>query len=250
MRTFGLIGYPLSHSFSRKYFSDKFRNENINDAEYHNFSISDIKKFPEILKNGKNFIGFNVTAPYKEVIIPFLDELDVSASEINAVNVVKVVYEENCRKLIGYNTDVYGFKKSLQKSINPEIKSALILGTGGAAKAVFFALKNLNIQCKFVSRKEQSGSEFITYENLNKTIISENLLIVNTTPVGIFPDTNDKPDIPYAYITKDHHLFDLIYNPPLTQFLSEGKKRLASIQNGLEMLHFQAEKAWTIFNNS
>jgi len=250
MRIFGLIGYPLSHSFSRKYFSDKFRNENINDAEYHNFPISDIAQFPGILKNNKNFIGFNVTSPYKEVIIPYLDELDVSVSEINAVNVVKIVYEENIRKLIGYNTDVYGFKKSLQKKINPEIKSALILGTGGAAKAVFFALKSLDIKCKFVSRKEKPGNKFISYENLNKTIISENLLIVNTTPLGIFPDTNVKPDIPYAYITKNHHLFDLIYNPPLTQFLSEGKKRQATIQNGLEMLHFQAEKAWTIFNNS
>jgi len=249
MRVFGLIGYPLSHSFSRKYFLDKFKNENINDAEYQNHSISNIEQFSEILKLHNNFIGFNITSPYKETIIPYLDELDVSASEINAVNVVKIINESNRQKLIGYNTDIYGFKKSLQQKLNPEIKSALILGTGGAAKAVFFALKSLNIECKFISRSK-SGNTYLSYKDLNNNIISDNLLLVNATPSGIFPNTKAKPDIPYSYLTEKHHLFDLIYNPPLTQFLSEGKKKNATIQNGLEMLHFQAEKAWEIFNKS
>ena len=250
MRVFGLIGYPLSHSFSKKYFLDKFENENINDAEYFNFSVSDIKQFPEILKSRENFIGFNITSPYKETIIPYLDELDVSASEINAVNVVKITKKGNNRRLTGYNTDIYGFKKSLLKKLNPEIKSALIFGTGGAARAVFLALKSLSIECKFVSRNKKSEDTYISYEDLNNDVISDNLLLVNATPLGLFPNTETKPDIPYSYITEKHHLFDLIYNPPLTQFLSEGKKKNATIQNGLEMLHFQAEKAWEIFNES
>jgi len=250
MRVFGLIGYPLSHSFSKKYFSDKFENENINDAEYFNFSVPNIEQFPEILKSRKNFIGFNVTSPYKESIIPYLDKLDVTASEINAVNVVKVIKKVGVQRLIGYNTDIYGFEKSLQKKLNPEIKSALIFGTGGAARAVFFALKNLNIKSKFVSRKKKSGNDYLQYKDLNKDVISDNLLLVNATPLGLFPNTKAKPDIPYSNITEKHHLFDLIYNPPLTQFLSEGKNKHATIQNGLEMLHFQAEKAWEIFNES
>ena len=250
MRIFGLIGYPLSHSFSKKYFSDKFKNENINDAEYLNFSVPSIEQFPKILKSREDFIGFNITSPYKESIIPYLDELDATASEINAVNVVNVIKDGKIQRLKGYNTDVYGFKKSLQKKLNPEIKSALILGTGGAARAVFFALKSLDIKSTFVSRKEKSGNDYLQYKNLNKDVISDNLLIVNATPLGLFPNTETKPDIPYSYLTENHHLFDLIYNPPLTQFLSEGKQKHTTIQNGLEMLHFQAEKAWEIFNES
>ncbi len=250
MRVFGLIGYPLSHSFSRKYFLEKFKIENITDAEYRNFSISAIKKFPKILKEQENFAGFNVTAPYKEAIIPYLHKLDKSASQINAVNVIKIINQNGVRKLIGYNTDIYGFSRDLQKQINSDVKTALILGTGGAARAVFFALKKMNIKAKFVSRKENAKDNFLIYKDLNQSIISENQLIVNATPLGIFPDIDKKPDIPYRFLTENHFLFDLIYNPPLTQFLSEGKKYGASIQNGLDMLHIQAEKAWEIFNRS
>ncbi len=250
MRVFGLIGYPLSHSFSKKYFLKKFKDENITEVEYHNFPIRDIKFFPEILNSDENIAGFNVTSPYKETVIPYLDELDVSASEINAVNVIKILRKGSVKKLIGYNTDVYGFGKSLQKEINPEIKSALIFGTGGAAKAVSSALKKLNIKYKFVSETKKNGNEYIAYSDLTGEIISENLLLINATPLGMAPKTDSKPNIPYSSVSKKHHLFDLIYNPPLTQFLSEGKMRNATIQNGLEMLHFQAEKAWEIFNNS
>ncbi len=247
MRTFGLIGYPLTHSFSKKYFLKKFKDEVITDAEYLNFPIRHINEFKEIINSDKNFAGFNVTSPYKQEIIPFLDELDSSAQKINAVNVIKITEKNKRKYLKGYNTDIYGFRESLKKKMNPEIKNALILGTGGAAKAVSCALKNLNVNYKFVSRKEKYHEKFISYKKLNKDIISENLLIVNATPLGIYPRINQKPDIPYSFLSEKHHLFDLIYNPSQTLFLTEGKKRGAKIQNGLEMLHLQAEKAWKIF---
>ncbi len=247
MRTFGLIGYPLTHSFSKKYFLKKFKDEVITDAEYLNFPVQNINKFKEIINSDKNFAGFNVTSPYKQEIIPFLDELDNSAQKINAVNVIKVTEKNKRIYLKGYNTDIYGFQESLKKKINPEIKNALILGSGGAAKAVSYALKNMNFNYKFVSRKEKSLEKFISYNELNKDIISENLLIINATPLGIYPKINQKPDIPYYFLSEKHHLFDLIYNPSQTLFLTEGKKRGAKIQNGLEMLHLQAEKAWEIF---
>ena len=202
-----------------------------------------------MIKENKNLTGLNVTAPYKEEVISYIDELDVSAKKINAVNVIKIIRNSGKLFLKGYNTDIYGFKKSLSKRINPEIKSALVLGTGGAAKAVSAALKDLNISFKFVSRTKKA-EEYLLYHELTKDIIYENLLIVNATPLGIYPEINALPDIPYDYISEKHILFDLIYNPSETKFLNEGKKRNAQIINGLEMLQLQADKAWEIFNIS
>ncbi|NOZ33757.1 MAG: shikimate dehydrogenase [Chlorobi bacterium] len=249
MRLFGLIGYPLTHSFSEKYFNDKFEKENIKDVNYKIFPIPFVSEFPEIMKLNTNIFGFNVTSPYKQSIIPYLDETNITASEIYAVNVIKVIRKNQNVKLVGYNTDVYGFQKSLKKKLTPKAKSALILGTGGAAKAVSAALKNLGISYQFVSRMNKPDSQILNYNSLNEELIRKNLLIINASPVGIFPDVNQKPDIPYKYLTENHHLFDLIYNPEKTQFLSEGEKRNAIIQNGLQMLYFQADKAWEIFNS-
>lgn len=249
MRVFGLIGYPLSHSFSEHFFNEKFKREKINNVQYKKFSIKSINDFPEIIKSDNNISGFNVTAPYKEVIIPFLDELDDTAIEVGAVNVVKIFRNSSTIKLIGYNSDIYGFQNSLTEKLNPEIKSGLILGTGGAAKAVAAALNNLNISFQFISRNKSDNVNCLTYNELNKITIQNNLLIVNATPLGIYPEINNKPDIPYEYITDKHYLFDLIYNPSETLFLKEGIKRNAIVQNGLKMLKLQAEKAWEIFNN-
>ncbi len=250
MKTFGLIGYPLSHSFSRKYFLEKFKLENINGVSYKNFSINSINLFPDIIKTEKNIAGFNVTSPYKKQIIPFLDKLDLLAKEIGAVNVIKIKKCDGNIELIGYNTDVYGFEKSLKKHLNSDIKNALILGTGGAAKAVAYALRTLKIDYLFVSsKKEKINNKTIQYSDLSSEIIANNKLIVNATPLGIFPDINKKPYIPYKFISKSHILFDLIYNPTETLFLKEGKNRNAKIINGYEMLIFQAEKAWEVFNS-
>lgn len=251
MRVFGLIGYPLLHSFSKKYFIEKFENEKIQEVKYKNFSINSINLFKDILETEIDISGFNVTAPYKEQIIPYLDELDEVAKEIGAVNCIKIERQENNKKkLIGYNTDYYGFAESLKKHINSNIKQALIFGTGGAAKAVAYGLKTLNIEYTFVtSKKEKLNSNTISYDTLNLGIINKNLLLINATPLGIFPNINEKPNIPYNCITKEHFLFDLIYNPEETLFLKEGKNKGATIINGYEMLKFQAEKAWDIFNS-
>lgn len=250
MRVFGLIGYPLSHSFSELFFNEKFKKENLNDVQYKKFPIKNISEFPKIIKSENNISGFNVTSPYKEVIISFLDELDNTAIEVGAVNVVKIIRNSNSVKLIGFNSDVFGFQNSLAEKLNPEIKSGLILGTGGAAKAVAAALINLNISFQFVSRNKSDKINYLKYSELNQRIIENNLLIVNASPLGIYPEINNKPDIPYEYISEKHYLFDLIYNPPETLFLKKGIKRNASVQNGLKMLHLQAEKAWEIFNKT
>ncbi len=247
MRLFGLIGYPLTHSFSEKYFTDKFKKEKITDAAYKTFPLQSVHKFPKIVKENEFICGFNVTSPYKQSIISYLDEIDKSASEVNAVNVIKVVRNKNSVTLVGYNTDVFGFENSLKRTINPDVKSALILGTGGAAKAVSAALKHLNISFQFVSR-EKNNTDFLNYNDLNEEIIKHNLLIINATPLGMFPGINKKPNIPYEFLTEKHHLFDLIYNPEKTQFLSEGEKHKTTVQNGLEMLYLQADKSWKIFN--
>jgi shikimate dehydrogenase len=250
MRVFGLIGYPLSHSFSEKYFKEKFIKENIKNVVYKNFPIKDIREINDLIQSNENISGLNVTAPYKEVVIPLLDEINISAKEAKAVNVIKIIRNSDNIKLIGYNTDVYGFQNSLQKKIDSDVKSALILGTGGAAKAVSIALKNMNIAFRFVSRKNTKLHNAIMYRDLTRGIVAGNLLIVNATPLGIYPETDKKPGIPYEFITSQHHLFDLIYNPSETLFLKEGIQKKATVQNGLEMLHLQAEKAWEIFNNS
>ncbi len=240
---YGLLGRNISYSFSRGYFSEKFEKENIKDSFYTNFDISEITDFKKVIAENPNLKGMNVTIPYKEAVIPFLDELNETAAAIGAVNTIQ--FKEG--KLIGHNTDYYGFQKSIEPFINTEIHhKALILGTGGAAKAVLYVMQLLDIPAKLVSRTSKPTQ--LTYGELSKEILESYQIIINTTPLGTFPNVNDKPNIPYQHLGKQHLLFDLIYNPTETSFLSEGKKRGTSIANGQSMLQLQAEKAWQIWN--
>ena len=241
-RKYGLIGKNIDYSFSKKFFSEKFEKENLN-CIYSNFDIENISNVKLILQDD-TINGFNVTIPYKEEIIKFLDEIDEAAKTIGAVNTIKKINN----KYIGFNTDFIGFEKSLLGLIeNKKPENALILGSGGASKAVKYVLNKLNIKYSTVSRKS-GKSEFI-YENLNNEIINSFKLIINCSPVGTYPNTNDSPNIPYEYLTEDHILYDLIYNPAETLFLKKGRKSGCKIKNGLEMLEVQANEAWRIWNS-
>jgi shikimate dehydrogenase len=245
MRLFGLIGYPLSHSFSKKYFSEKFKKEGISGCQYELFPLETIDQFPELIRDQPELSGLNVTIPYKQLVIPFLDEMDEAAASVGAVNTIAI----NQGKLKGYNTDIYGFELSLRHllaSAEQFPEKALVLGTGGAAQAVNYVLKKLNIDFKTVSRRADKGN--FTYNDIGDKIIGEHLLIINTTPLGMSPNINNLPLIPYPSIGPEHFLFDLVYNPAVTAFLQKGKIAGAAISNGLEMLHLQAEKAWDIWN--
>lgn len=244
MRKFGLIGYPLSHSFSQKYFSEKFKKENISDSVYENFSIPSIEEVHKILENNPELAGLNVTIPYKQSVINYLDKATTKLP-IDACNCIRI---EN-KKLTGFNTDIIGFERSLITNLKPAHKNALILGNGGATKAVKYVLKKLEIDFSVVSRKANDES-FLSYEDLSKEIIEKNLLIINTTPLGMFPNVDDYPKIPYEFLTDKHYLFDLIYNPAETIFLKKGKERGSAIKNGHEMLIIQAEESWKIWNES
>ncbi len=246
MRRFGLIGYPLGHSFSKAYFTEKFAREKIADCVYENYPLSDINEFNGFLHQCPDLAGLNVTIPYKEKIIPFLDVLDPVAREVKAVNTVAVIRKGNSRVLEGYNTDVYGFEISLLKHLKPWHTYALVLGTGGASKAVVWVLEKIGINYRFVSRTPQKG--MLTYNELDRTIMSEHLLIINCTPVGMYPDSQQAPPLPYEHLTSRHLLYDLIYNPEKTLFLSYAEKAGADFCNGLEMLILQAEKSWEIWN--
>ena len=243
MKQFGLIGYPLSHSFSKGYFSEKFQKESIFDCQYDIFPLEKIEDFVELCAQHKNIVGLNVTIPYKEKIIPFLDELDDEAKAIGAVNTIKFTNG----KMIGYNTDCFGFEMSLKPLLKAHHNSALILGTGGASKAVEYVLKKLGISFQYVSRTKSSTS--ISYNDVNSFIIQHSTLIINSTPIGMYPNVDIAPNIPYDAITNQHLLYDLIYNPEETQFLTEGKIRGAQTKNGLEMLYLQAERSWEIWNS-
>lgn len=243
MSKFGLLGKNISYSFSKSYFSEKFKAENLSHS-YENFDILSIESFPKIISEIKDLKGLNVTIPYKEAVIPFLDELDEEAEKIGAVNTIKVSKD---KKLKGYNTDHFGFQKSLEPFLPLQKKTALILGTGGASKAIAFALQNLGIKFRFVSRTK--SRETLDYTDLDKSIIEDNLLIINCTPLGTFPNIDACPPIPYQYLTENHLLYDLIYNPSETAFLRHGKKRHTQIVNGLDMLKLQAERAWEIWNS-
>ena len=242
MSKFGLIGKDIGYSFSRTYFSEKFKKEK-SEHNYENFDISSIAHFPEIILKNQDLKGLNVTIPYKEKVMPFLDEIDEEAAKIGAVNTIKFQGE----KLIGFNTDHYGFKKSLEKFLPLPEKSALILGTGGASKAVAYALSSLGFDYKFVSRNPSLGH--LAYSEVNKDIIARHFLIINSTPLGTFPDVEKFPEIPYKFLNPEHLLFDLIYNPAETEFLKRGNFYGAYIVNGADMLKFQAEKAWEIWNS-
>lgn len=242
MDKYGLIGKNITYSFSRKFFTEKFRTEKTN-AVYLNFDLEEISQFNEILHSENNLMGLNVTIPYKEIIIPFLDEISLKAKKIGAVNTV----EFRGGKSIGHNTDADGFVQALLSVLGKSTQKALILGTGGASKAIAFGLKSLEIPYQFVSRKKTKHS--ISYEQLSEEIIKSHSIIINCTPLGTFPNCEECPNIPYSYLGKNHLLFDLTYNPPLSLFLKKGLQEGARIENGQKMLEFQAEKAWKIWNS-
>jgi shikimate dehydrogenase len=242
MRQFGLIGYPLSHSFSQKYFSEKFLREHITDAEFLIFSIPQIEDVELIFADYLLLKGLSVTIPYKKSVIKYLDEIDETVKNINACNCIKI----DKQKKTGYNTDVIGFEKSFVKNLKPHHTKALILGTGGAAASVEFVLKKLDIQYVIVSRK--SSLQSITYSDVSAETIKEFPVIINCTPLGTFPAINESPALPYEFLNSSNYLFDLVYNPSLTKFLEYGKNAGSIIQNGYEMLVTQAEENWKIWN--
>lgn len=246
MQRFGLIGYPLGHSFSKKYFTDKFEKGKI-DAEYELYPLDDISELHSLVKSEKGLVGLNVTIPFKELVINYLDELDATAEKIGAVNTILV----KSGKLKGHNTDYIGFKNSLIKFIgaNPLPERALILGTGGASKAVKLVMEDLGLEYRFVSRTPKKGE--LSYEALNQSesdLFKASKLIVNTTPLGTAPNIQELPSLPYHLLSRDHFLYDLVYNPMETAFMKKGIEAKCWVKNGLEMLHGQAEAAWEIWN--
>lgn len=245
MDKYGLIGYPLGHSFSRGFFNDKFSAEKI-DAEYLNFEIPSIDDFPDIIETIPELRGLNVTIPYKLQVMDYLDEVTPEARAIGAVNVVRFEGTGKNRRLIGYNSDVIGFTNSIEPLLRPHHKKALILGTGGASKAINYGLKKLGLETVFVSRTKRDNC--ITYADITADVLREYEVVVNCTPKGMFPHTEECPDIPYEHLTYNNLLYDLVYNPDVTKFMQEGKKYGAVVKNGLEMLILQAIGAWEIWN--
>lgn len=246
MRKFGLIGYPLEHSFSPSYFSEKFKKNNI-DATYHLFPLKNIEEFPQLLNENPELEGLNVTIPYKETVLTYLDEVSESAKEIKAVNTIKISRSHSKTTLKGFNTDIFGLKQSLLQFIKSNDIKALILGAGGAAKAVAWVLKNEGITYSLVSRNKNRGN--LTYDDLTGKIIENHKLIINTTPLGMKPNIHQYPPLPYQDLTPGHYCLDLIYNPAKTVFLRKAEQMGASIKNGHEMLVLQAEKSWEIWND-
>ena len=244
MRKFGLIGYPLSHSFSQRFFTEKFLKENITDCVYENYPLETIQGFSSLVQSEKDLNGLNVTIPYKEQIIPFLHFKDPVVGKIGACNCIRI----GGGKFWGYNTDVRGFKIALQKKLQPFHTHALVLGTGGASKAVAYALTELGLRYTLVSRGQDLPANLLPWTSLNKSLLESHLLIVNTTPLGMYPRVDEYPPIPYESITPRHYLFDLVYNPEETIFLKKGEERGAATENGREMLVIQAEESWKIWN--
>jgi shikimate dehydrogenase len=242
MRAFGLIGYPLGHSFSKKYFADKFEREGITGNAYELFPLEQIDQLEDLLASNPDLAGLNVTIPYKEQVIPYLDSMSPVVEEIGACNCIHI--QEG--RLMGHNTDVIGFSRSLLPKLKPHHRQALILGTGGSSKAVAYTLKELGIPFLQVSRTPADG--MIAYEEIDQRMLESHTLLINTTPVGMFPDIAKAPAIPYEFIGADHYLFDLVYNPERTRFLQEGALRGAAVENGSDMLVIQAEASWEIWN--
>jgi shikimate dehydrogenase len=243
MRQYGLIGYPLTHSFSQKYFTEKFLQEGINDAEFLNFPIATINEVERIFSGYPQLQGLSVTIPHKKTIIAYLDDVSDIVKETGACNCIKIKSE----KKTGFNTDIVGFEKSFVKKLKPHHTKALILGTGGAGGAVEYVLKKLHIRCSFVSRT--GGENKFTYQQINKTLLQEFTIIINCTPLGTFPNISQAPSISYEFLTPKHYVFDLVYNPPLTEFLQRAQQQGCTIQNGYEMLVIQAEENWKIWND-
>lgn len=247
MRKFGLIGYPLGHSFSSRYFTEKFQREHILECSYDNYPLKDIAEIISLIKNEPDLSGLNVTIPYKSEIIPFLNSVSIEAAEIGAVNVVKIRRSEQGFKLFGFNSDVTGIMDTLLPNLENYKGSAIILGTGGAGKAIRYALIKMGMVVTSVSRKP--APEVITYQQLTSEKLSTARLIVNATPLGMFPNVNSCPDINYDLLRKDQILFDLVYNPEQTLFLQKGMERGCTTIGGINMLHSQAERAWEIWND-
>ncbi|MBK7884130.1 MAG: shikimate dehydrogenase [Chitinophagaceae bacterium] len=244
MELYGLIGYPLTHSFSKQYFTEKFIRENLSDCVYKTFAIESITEFPAIMAQNSGLKGLSVTIPYKEQVLPYVTELSEEVKYIGATNSIKI----SGNKLTAYNTDIVGFELSFLPLLKPHHKKALVLGTGGASKAVQYVLKKLNISFIIVSRNENFDRGIISYESISKEIINEYNIIINCTPAGMHPDKNTFPDIPYHLLNTNHYLFDLIYKPAKTIFLQKGEQAGATIKNGYDMLIAQAEASWKIWN--
>ncbi len=243
-KVYGLIGYPLTHSFSQNYFNQKFKAENL-DAEYVNFEIPDIGYFMEVIAENPNLCGLNVTIPYKQQVIHYLDDMDADAKRIGAVNVIKFINDKGGVKLKGYNSDVIGFRDSISPMLKPWMKKALVLGNGGAAKAVVVALEHLGVESKIVSRTPQEGA--FGYDELTPEVMNEYHVIVNTTPLGMYPHVDECPNIPYELLTDKHLCYDLLYNPDVTMFMSKSQEYGAEVKNGLEMLLLQAFASYNIW---
>lgn len=245
MKKFGLIGHPLTHSFSKRYYDAKFEREQITDVDYQLYPIKTITAFPELIADDSQLMGINVTIPYKIAVMDYLHQLSPEAAAIAAVNCIRIDRRTTPPILTGHNTDVYGFTESLKPLLRPWHTSALVLGNGGAAKAVIYALTQLGIDTHVVSRTPGGGK--YTYDQLNAERLASHLLLVNTTPLGTYPDIDSCPDIPYEHLSEKHLLYDLVYNPATTEFLKRGAYKGAEIKNGLEMLELQAERNWQIW---
>jgi shikimate dehydrogenase len=246
MRCFGLIGFPLSHSFSKKYFTEKFEREGITDCRYDLYPLEHIDLLEPLISDNADLAGLNVTIPYKESVMSLLDEIDQEAARIGAVNTIRISRHAGKTWLMGFNTDVFGFRKSITPFIQNRPYKAFILGTGGSSKAVAYVLNNMGMDVKFVSRNP-GHENHISYQDLPK-LIGPASVIINASPAGMYPNVSNCPDIPYEQLTPDHILFDLVYNPAETLFLSKGKAKGATIINGLQMLYLQAERSWEIWN--
>lgn len=245
MRKFGLIGYPLGHSFSKKYFTEKFLREHIKDCSYENYPLAAIGQLPDLILD-RDIEGLNVTIPYKSTILEYLDMIDPEADAIGAVNVIRIKRSKNKAELSGFNSDIAGIRDTLLPLINDDIKNALVLGTGGSSKAVCYILKGLNVHYTLISREKKPGC--LTYSEITPGIIGNTQLFINATPLGMYPDTGSKPELRYDLLNSRQILFDLVYNPEITSFLRMGKERGCTILSGLKMLYSQAEKSWEIWN--
>ncbi len=247
MRKFGLIGYPLGHSFSKKYFSEKFEKEEITDCSYDNYPLSSIGQLHDLLKSDPEIIGLNVTIPYKTSVIKIIDSIDYESEKVGAVNVLKIKRTEGKIKISGFNSDIYGIQITLMPFLSESLKNALVLGTGGSSKAVCHVLNKISVKYTLISRTKKPGC--LTYSELSKDILMNNQLIINTTPLGMYPDILTRPDLRYDDLKEGMILFDLVYNPEMTSFLKEGKERGCTVINGLKMLYAQAERSWDIWND-
>lgn len=247
MRKFGLIGYPLGHSFSKKYFTEKFLTERITDCSYDNYPLESLAYIRELITSEPDLCGLNITIPYKSEIIGYLDSIDREAEEIGAVNVIKIKRYSGKIKLTGYNSDVTGIKDSLLPYVSGKVTHALVLGTGGSSRAVCHVLRQSGLNLTLVSRNKKPG--VLLYSDIDKARLGQTQLIVNTTPLGMFPNTGSKPGIDYGGLNKTHILFDLVYNPEITAFLKMGEEQGCTVISGIKMLYSQAEKAWEIWND-